>query len=411
LKKSGADRRTVTQPSLFDDGAERGAIVTTVGVIGSARTLSKEQRQFNTLIAKIEAKRKTLAQWRDFVPVYRQRCAAEIEPISARTRELRAKMVTLLDRTMSTEALSKTQRRKVTDILLGQLALLLEEQPDAELIRLHDKYSPVSFADSQQDEMDFIQSLASAAFGVELDPRSEANTPEELARLIGERVQAAESASESESAPEPRAAGKKRAGSKQQAKAVAQEALRAEAAQGASKAVREVYRKLASELHPDREPNQEQRARKTTLMQELNQAYDAGDLLALLELQLRIEQIDSTAFAGLAPERLAHYNLVLKEQLLRLQDELIELSAPFAVNMGIRAARQLTPEDVLRAMDADLREARGQIRALQADLLRWQDIERLKSDLKHYRIERPDADDVDALLASLPIDPFVARRR
>jgi curved DNA-binding protein CbpA len=42
--------------------------------------------------------------------------------------------------------------------------------------------------------------------------------------------------------------------------------------------VREVFRKLASELHPDRETDPAEHARKTELMQRVNQAYKAGDL-------------------------------------------------------------------------------------------------------------------------------------
>jgi len=69
-------------------------------------------------------------------------------------------------------------------------------------------------------------------------------------------------------------------------------AQRDQAAQGGTRAVREVFRKLASELHPDRETDPAEHARKTELMQRVNQTYKAGDLLALLELQLSIEQID-----------------------------------------------------------------------------------------------------------------------
>jgi len=98
--------------------------------------------------------------------------------------------------------------------------------------------------------------------------------------------------------------------------------MREQAAQGASRAMREVFRKLASELHPDREPDPDERVRKTVLMQRVNQAYAAGDLLALLELQLSIEQIDASTLAGIAQDRLAHYNHVLEAQLQSLQDEL-----------------------------------------------------------------------------------------
>ncbi len=43
-------------------------------------------------------------------------------------------------------------------------------------------------------------------------------------------------------------------------------------AQQATQSVREVYRKLASALHPDRETDERQREAKTALMQRVNQA-------------------------------------------------------------------------------------------------------------------------------------------
>ncbi|WP_143605999.1 hypothetical protein [Variovorax sp. 54] len=58
--------------------------------------------------------------------------------------------------------------------------------------------------------------------------------------------------------------------------------------------MRDIFRKLASAPHPDRETDAQQRKVKTALMQKANQAYAANDLLALLELQLQL-QIDASA--------------------------------------------------------------------------------------------------------------------
>ena len=60
------------------------------------------------------------------------------------------------------------------------------------------------------------------------------------------------------------------------------------------RAVREIFRKLASALHPDRETDPGERARKTALMQRANVAYAANDLLGLLELQFEVDQIDAS---------------------------------------------------------------------------------------------------------------------
>lgn len=86
--------------------------------------------------------------------------------------------------------------------------------------------------------------------------------------------------------------------------------------------MREVYRKLASALHPGREPDERQREAKTALMQRVNQAYEANDLLVLLELQLQIEQIDASQIANASEQRLKHYNKVLSDQLTELKLEL-----------------------------------------------------------------------------------------
>lgn len=395
-------RSATTQASLFDDEGGPTGITAALVVSRNAAPLTKEQKQFNKLIARIDATRRELAQWQAYLPAYQQRVAAEIVPLNALLREKRIALVMLLDQAMDGKVLTKGQKVKVADLLVGQLSDLLAEVQEAELVRLYDKYSAVSFEDEQQDNLEFMRAFASDAFGVELGADTAASTPEELARLIGEKMHAGVAGA----APQPEGRHKR----KKSAKAEAQQMQREQAAAGASKAVREVYRKLASQLHPDREPDLEQRARKTGLMQEVNQAYAASDLLALLELQLRVEQIDPAALANMAQERLAHYNLVLREQSQRLEEELFELMAPFEIGMGNRLPRKPTPDAIDRLMDVDIRHLQTTLRGLKADLLSFQDINQLKSSLKHYRVSQPDDDETD-FLDSLILDPFPTRRR
>lgn len=106
------------QTSLFDD-THGGTALRGVGVPGSRSTLSKAQKLFNKLIARIESQRQLLRQWRDYVPVYQQRFADELIPLQQRLRERRIEMVALLDKAMSGKALAKTHRAKVCDLLLG----------------------------------------------------------------------------------------------------------------------------------------------------------------------------------------------------------------------------------------------------------------------------------------------------
>jgi hypothetical protein len=96
-----------------------------------------------------------------------------------------------------------------------------------------------------------------------------------------------------------------------------------------------------------------------------------GDLLALLELQLSIEQIDLKDLAGLAEERLRHYIHVLEDQSRRLETPM----------------RKLSPAIVQRALEADIREIQVLVRTLEADLVRFLDISSFKRSLRDYQID------------------------
>ena len=392
------------QPTLFDHDSQRSRDradpFTPLVVAVNAATLTKAQKQFNQWIAKIAAQREDLARWQAFVPVYQRRYSAEFEPLNARLRKCRIAMVALLDRAMDDKALGKQQKAKVQDMLLGQLSDLLSQGQDAELVRLYDKHSEVGFEEAQQEDVEFLRAMASDVLGVDVEPDSGPATTEELARMIAEKMRSAQA----EQAQPPKKARKKNA------KAAAQHALREQAEQGASRAIREVYRKLASELHPDRETDPEERRRKTALMQQVNQAYGKKDLLALLELQLSIEQIDAAALAGMARERLLHYNRVLQEQSERLRQELSQVMMPFVMMMTGRISRQFTPELVQRGLDADIASLKRTLRALQSDLVAYADIKRLKSDLKHYRIDAS-YEDEESMLEDLMFEALRAGGR
>src|ERR1700755_3399620 len=79
-------------------------------------------------------------------------------------------------------------------------------------------------------------------------------------------------------------------------------------AQLAKKALRDIYRKLASAVHPDRESDPARRQEKNELMQRINQAYAANDLLSLFEIQIEIDQLDPEQIGNLGAQRPRHYN-------------------------------------------------------------------------------------------------------
>jgi hypothetical protein len=379
-----------------DPSADASSVSRALAMGSGSNRLTPEQKKFQKLIARIDAIRQELAQWHAFVPIYQRRCAEEWEPLSAKLRQERIALVRVLDRAMDSGELTRKQQAKVEDILMGQLSMLLESGDEAELVSLHDKYSEMTFEEVQEAESTLMRAMAVDA--LDLDEDAEVNSPEELEELIRERMERAR-------AEDAAAAGRTKRANPD---AAAREALQEQAERGASAAVRAVYRKLASELHPDRELDPDERVRKTVLMQRVNQAYEAGDLLALLELQLEIEQLDASALASLARGRLAQYNLVLAEQVERLEEELVEVTSPFVRMQSGGVPRNLTPVTVSRSLDADLREMKDILRELKTDVARFRDVNYLKASIKYYRVERPDDDD---LMDSMMFDELVKGRR
>ncbi len=333
---------------------------------GAARSapLRKTQKQFNQLVERLTRQREELRLWQAYKQTYQQQLASDYQPLAARLREKRMATVVVLDRAMDAASLGPRERKKVRAILDALLADLLAESEDPELVRIYDKYAEVSFADEKRTRMELLKAVASEDYGVAVESYAGADTLEDLTEWLREQARAQR--------PEPNKPLRKQA---------------AKSAEGGAQTVREVFRKLVSELHPDREPDPAAHARKTELMQRVNQAYKAGDLLSLLELQVGNEQIDAAALAGLAEERMRRYIQVLNEQSRRLRAELALLLAPFASVVGEPRPRTMTPAAVQRALEGDVRKLKETLRAVEMDLMLFKNTTNLKRSLEHYRIE------------------------
>ena len=113
-------------------------------------------------------------------------------------------------------------------------------------------------------------------------------------------------------------------------------------------------------------------------------AYEAKDLLRLLELQLELEQVEATQAdaLALAEDRLRHYIRILDEQAGQLAVELEELELPFRLELGLAPAERLAPAEVISRVRGDATEVKRQIATMERDLAAFQDAGRLKAWLK-----------------------------
>ncbi|MFZ2648804.1 MAG: hypothetical protein WA210_01740 [Burkholderiaceae bacterium] len=369
-----------------DFEATESAIVRLPGTAGGA-PLSKAQKLFNHLIERIEAQRRLLAEWQEFVPKFEQRVAGELDPLQQRCDRGQLALATLYDAAVESTGFTKRERAKLAMLVRDICSQLLmggdPTQVRAEIVALHDKYSATSHADLKEEETELFKDMAETIFGVELDADEASRSPESIREALHRKMAQQRAAQAEPSALPPR----------KSAQLLARQARQAEQAQAATQSVREIFRKLASALHPDRETEAAERTRKTALMQQVNQAYAQKNLLRLLELQIQVEQIDAAALGSLSPARLGHYNQVLTEQCAQLEHEVDALVAPFVRQLGGFGRSGLTPQTVNRSLDGDIAAMRRDAQSIEHDLKRFSDRAVLKAWLKHVRVERQrDAD-------------------
>ena len=346
--------------------------------------LSKGQKTFNSLIRQIEKRRKQLRAWEAVTPTFQQQYVSELLPLEQTSTALQIRMVHCLDQAYAQKELTKAERRKMAFVIVDLAGDLINQDEDEgkELKAIYDKYSPTNYDSQMAAEVDAMKSMLETVLGVDLGDDLDLSSPEELlqqAQAHMQQTQAEWIAKNEEQ--DVRRAKRKKSPRQQAAEARAQE----QQAQ-ISLSIREVYRKLASALHPDRETDPQERDRKTRLMQRVNEAYQKNNLLQLLELQLELEHIDQHALSSMSEERLKHYNTILKEQVRELDQEIFHVESAFRHAYGIDPFEPVSPDSIVRNLAVDLKDLRRNIRTLEQDLAAFEDIRNLKLWLKRIQL-------------------------
>ena len=367
---------------LFDDGPGKDFSVSEV--LARRKPADKAQQRFRKLVANIERKREELRQWQAYQQRYNQRITAEVEPVRLELVQQQRQMAVLIDELLSqrgqSRRLSRLERAKLRDILMSLLDAVLSQGDDEALAVLREKHTRHSAKEDQRLEMELAESLLTDVLGLEVDENHGASSVEELLDHAHRKAQQRARFHRVDEHESGRRAKRSEAEDAVRAK-------REQAAKEVNQSLRDVFRKLVSALHPDREPDSTERVRKNQLMQRVNQAYEANDLLTLLGLQLEIEQIDATHLSSTSAERLAHYNQILREQLTRLEAELESIVEPYRELMGLGSGRALTVSEVDRTLTMDITQLREALRQLTQDLVAFRNPVQLRARLRQYDLE------------------------
>lgn len=162
---------------------------------------------------------------------------------------------------------------------------------------------------------------------------------------------------------------------REKAKAAKKQQQREEAKKLANQSIKTIYLKITAWIHPDREQDEQKKQEKTALMQQANQAYEANDLLTLLNLQIQLGQQHNLSFAN---QQLKAYNLLLEEQLETLQMQVDDIIYSFNWSQFLYSNRKIKVQDLYRKYEQDYRHAQQKLAQAQEILEKYQDLKQLK---------------------------------
>ncbi|CAN7387323.1 J domain-containing protein [Pseudorhodoferax sp. LjRoot39] len=305
--------------------------------------------EFHRLTDAIAAQRALLQRWQQASADFHQQQAAALAPHLASQRAIDLDLLRFLDQAAHAGELGRSDLHILHALVRDLAASLLRQGDEPELRAIHARHQDAEDDTDLPDEDDGEPASASASAAAPAADDWEAEW---------ERMEAAQSD-----------AARQRERHRAQHKAASrrQRMTAAPQPEDASQTLRAVYRKLASALHPDRAPDDAQRARKTALMQRVNVAYGARNLLELLQLQLQleVEQIDTRSIAAMGEAALRRYNMVLAEQLDELRQETADTERGLRTQLGLGHGAEPTATRITRAI-------REQARALQQNIAYWQ---------------------------------------
>ncbi len=313
--------------------------------------LTPEQQRFNFLIAQISKVRKAYADSESSLQTFRQNRSQRLLPLRESLKKLCRETVLAIDRLLDQPGWSRPARAALRQILCATADALLEaNNEDTQIREFFDKHSEADFDTAKQDELQRLKAELEESTGVKLGDDAEIRSEEDLVQRMYEEM-AAREAAESDRQEEK---------AQRQRKSAAQKRSE-DNAELARQSLRDIYRKLASAVHPDREQDPERREAKNILMQKINQAYAANDLLTLFEAQMQIEQIDAGQISKMSAERLKQYNKLLAEQLSALQATRREIETAFCMDHDLQVGVELTQQTLARLLQQQAKSLRAEI--------------------------------------------------
>jgi chemotaxis protein histidine kinase CheA len=338
--------------------------------------LSKAQKEFNRLTQRISELDVELGDFRTAATAVQQRIRTEYTPLLDAYNQQRAALVRLLDRAYDHPESTKAERRKIAELIVDIAQDLVGRHGLDELKPILARYDSRGTEEPVEagQNLDRIKEQLSLRYGITFDDDVDISTPEQLKAYVEEQLKNRRQAEPQQTAEErPRSAKKQ-----------AREAKRQQEQRNITKAVRTVYMDLVKTFHPDREPDEEEKARKTAIMQRVTEAYEKSDLMALFRLQLEYNRIDQTHLERLAEDQLRYYNKILKQQADELGQALNTLQRELSEMLGKPIATISSPMGLEFSFNNDIRSLKRSVKEMKREVKELSNPAYLKGWLKVY---------------------------
>ena len=348
--------------------------------------LTPAQQRFNDLLARIESLSGFIQRLEAWSDRYRYTHIQALRESVELAQTHRKSMMIFVHERLQTADLTDRQQRMARGLVRG-LIDQLSATADPQVQALADLYvseeDTQEVAEEQAAAAQALRERIEEALGQPLNKPSQYQTPEEMMQAGMRQWQQQQEANEARKAAK-RAARKaqKDAQKKHAAAGKGEVPVGVMREADAKTAIRMIFRQLASALHPDREPDEQERLRKTGLMSEVNAAYEKNDLTTLLRLQMQVTQGSPQSTAGMADDKLMAMSVLLKEQVAALEDDLDQLQSRLSRELcvTVRADKdEAVMAQSLQRLQADQRHITD---SLESDLRRIQNDAELKRWLK-----------------------------
>ena len=360
------------------------------------RPLSPTQKKFNQLNDKIEIQKQQLQEWEEVAEFARQQVNGKLIPLWDKLAQERAALIVVLH--------DAALQYKLTKIELAKLDHLVCELCEIVLGRSVDDGQENNAQESRVQEKNLKRIYAVHA-GKDFDPPKRHNIASEQER-DNEEIHGDASADtdldnaddrydndnfddhddtdafdeKMASSHEDRQQQQKRPSKKQKEKEIKQQ----QADALANQSLKQMYKRLAAILHPDREPLETEKIRKTGLMQRATDAYQTNDLMGLIQLQVEISQQGISNIGDLADEQLNLYNMNLTKYSKQLQQEILSLETMLGNMCRLNFYDRVTPKVVLKKLKDDFGHLNQQHLMLKQQVRRLSDARAIKDFLKAF---------------------------